>query len=129
MRVIALCLLVLSLAATSAACQTLWNVTVYNNSLDPIGVRLLTGNESQTWVFDGDQQDTLAQAGSPQDATLELFDPASCDLLAREELPKGPGVVVVLGKHFASDAGWYIDAGNDSAFEANVLPPNFNGCR
>lgn len=120
-------LLFLVLGST-AGCQGLWNVTVYNNSSDQVGVRLILDGESRTWLFNADQQDTLAKARSQRHAKLELFDPLTCETLAREELPGGPGVVVVASRDFTSDGGWLIDAGNDSAFEATVLEPNFYGC-
>lgn len=126
MNLLRLVLVVVVIAAISAACQTLWNITVYNNSTEPIGVRLLLDDDSQTWLFRPDQQDALAQARSPRAATLELVDPATCEVLAREELPEGPGVVVVVGMDFSG--GWYIDAGNDTAFEQTVLEPNFEAC-
>lgn len=126
MNLLRLVLVVVLAAAITTSCQPLWNVTVYNNSRESIGVRLLVGDESQTWLLGPDQQDVLAQARSPRAATLQVFDPATCEVLAREELPEGPGVAVLVGTDFSG--AWIIDAGNDSAYEATILEPNLDRC-
>ena len=121
--------LLASVSLATAACGGPWTVDVYNNDGDqPIGVRLRREDGQRSWVLQPQQMDTLIRDDSRHAATLELFDPADCSVLA-SEMPEGSGVLVLVHQGVTGEGPWQIDAGIETGGESAVLEPNFDGCR
>jgi len=117
-----------SLAAIG--CGNPWTVVVYNNDMDKsIGVRLRMPAEEHAWILEPQQLDTLVEDSARHSVTIELFDPADCAVLAREELPDGPGLLVLAHQGVTGDGPWQIDAGIETGAGGGVLEPNFDGCQ
>lgn len=122
--------LLATVSLTAIACSEPWTVAVYNNDSDePIGVRVRLRAEQRAWILEPQQMDTLVQDSARHAVMLELFDPADCSVLASEELPDGPGVLVLVHQGVTGEGPWQIDAGIETGAGDAVLEPNFDGCR
>jgi len=124
-------LMVLGLAACSAAVigcgATPYRLDLSDQSSD-VAVRIHIDGRVDTWLDRDGQGLTLIVADASPSGTIELIDPASCEVLDRQPLPPA-GSTIFYGGPALDLPHVTMDFAPGASTSRPPTPPNFTGCQ
>jgi hypothetical protein len=107
-------------------------LVVYNNDQnEQVVVRVHTAEGPVDWLLRPNQIETLLNQDHPIPGPIELLDPTTCEVLARAELPRGPGLFGVTGRGSTPegvDTGWTLSVDVADPSDQVGIDPNFTAC-
>ena len=122
-------LISLAIAASAIGCAPgTWELTVANNTVSPVLVRVQANGQDQIWMLQAFQVDSLIRFPKPVEGAISIVDPATCTDSGASAWTIGPPILAVVDRDPTGAGDWTISISADDVTDAPLLPPIAHPC-